>query len=66
MKTDALTVDYGPKFLGSAVRTDRGIVCLVPIHIRDSRESQAAMRELVKDLGGECGRCRNCPAGRES
>lgn len=60
----ALIVDYGPKFDGSAVRTDEGIVCVVPSQIRARPEAQASMRELVRDLGGECGHCLNCPMGR--
>lgn len=61
----ALIVDYGSKFDGSAVRTDSGIVCVVPIQIRTRPEAQASMRELVRDLGGECGHCPNCPLGRK-
>lgn len=64
-QNDALIVDYGPKFYGAAARTDKGIVCVVPIHARDSPQVQASLQELVKDLGGECGRCQNCPLGRE-
>lgn len=60
---DALIVDYGPRFNGAAARTGEGIVCVVPSHIRDSPEAQASMREMVRDLGGECGRCHNCPLG---
>jgi hypothetical protein len=60
---DALIVDYGPKFEGAAVRTGEGIVCVVPHNIRDSPQTQAGMRELVTDLGGECGHCPNCPLG---
>ncbi len=62
---DALIVDYGPKFDGTAVRTDAGIVCVIPRQIRDRPRTQAAMRSLVRDLGGECGRCPNCPLGQE-
>lgn len=62
-QSDALIVDYGPTFYGAAARTDNGIVCVVPIQARDRPEVQASMRELVKDLGGECGRCHNCPLG---
>ncbi|MGW0583582.1 hypothetical protein ACWD25_48510 [Streptomyces sp. NPDC002920] len=62
-QNDALIVDYGLKFNGSAVRTGEGIVCVVPIQIRDRPEAQASLREMVKELGGECGRCPNCPLG---
>jgi hypothetical protein len=58
---DALIVDYGPQFHGSAVRTGEGIVCVIPGSTRDSPQTQAVMRELVRDLGGECGHCPNCP-----
>jgi hypothetical protein len=60
---DALIVEYGPKFEGTAVRTDEGIVCVVPRQIRDRPDIQASMAELVQDLGGECGHCRFCPLG---
>lgn len=63
MLRDALIVDYGPSFEGAAVRVDDGIVCLVPSQIRDRPEVQASMRDLVRDLGGECGQCHNCPLG---
>lgn len=63
MQRDALIVDYGSKFDGTAVRTDEGIVCVVPRHARERPEVQASMRELVRDLGGECGQCPQCPLG---
>ncbi len=66
MQNDALIVDYGPKFDGTAVRTDNGIVCVVPVQARTSPEIRASMRELVRDLGGECGRCATCPLGQAS
>lgn len=62
---DALIVDYGPTFTGTAVRTGDGIVCVVPSQIRDRPDIQASMRELVKDLGGECGHCPHCPLGQD-
>ena len=61
----ALIVDYGLNFIGSAVQVDDGIVCVVPVQIRDRPQAQAAMREMVRELGGECGRCRNCPVGQD-
>jgi hypothetical protein len=63
MQKDALIVDYGPKFYGTAARTDEGIVCVVPRQIRERPEAEASLRELVRDLGGECGHCPNCPLG---
>jgi hypothetical protein len=63
---DALIVDYGPTFDGTAVRTDEGIVCVVPIQIQERPAAQASMREMVKDLGGECGHCPHCPLGQAS
>lgn len=65
LQRDALIVDYGPRFNGTAVRTGEGIVCVVPSQARDRPEVQASMRELVRDLGGECGHCPHCPLGRE-
>jgi hypothetical protein len=62
-QNDALIVDYGPKFIGIAARTDKGIVCVLPRRIRDRPRTRAAMREMVRELGGECGRCSNCPLG---
>jgi hypothetical protein len=62
-QVDALIVDYGPTFAGTAVRTGEGIVCVVPSQIRDRPEAQASMREMVRDLGGECGQCPGCPLG---
>jgi hypothetical protein len=62
---DALIVDYGPKFHGTAARTDEGIVCVVPRQIRENPAAQASLAELVRDLGGECGLCPNCPMGQE-
>jgi hypothetical protein len=62
---DAIVVDYGPKFDGTAVRTENGIVCVVPVQIQQSPQAQASMREMVRDLGGECGHCASCPMGKE-
>ena len=66
MQRDALIVDYGPKFDGTAVRTSEGIVCVIPRQARERPEVQASMRELVRDLGGECGHCSRCPLGQAS
>ena len=65
LQEDAIVVDYGPKFDGTAVRTGSGIVCVVPSQIRQRPEAQASMRELVQDLGGECGHCPFCPMGKK-
>lgn len=64
LQRDALIVDYGPNFDGTAVRTDDGIVCVVPNHARGRPDVEASMREMVRDLGGECGHCPNCPLGQ--
>jgi hypothetical protein len=64
-QNDALIVDYGPTFDGTAVRTGTGIVCVVPRHIRERPQAQAALQEMVRDLGGECGHCPNCPLGQQ-
>jgi hypothetical protein len=61
---DVLIVDYGPKFDGTAVRTDEGIVCVVPVQIQEKPQARASMRELVRDLGGDCGHCLRCPLGQ--
>ena len=60
----ALIVEYGPKFDGIAARTDNGIVCVVPSQAEKRPEVRASMRELVRDLGGECGHCSDCPLGQ--
>jgi hypothetical protein len=62
----ALIVDYGPKFGGTVARTGEGIVCVVPSQAGESPEVRASMRELVRDLGGECGHCPHCPLGQAS
>lgn len=64
LQRDALIVDYGPKFRGVAALVDNGIVCVVPSQVRTRPEVQASMREMVRDLGGECGHCPNCPLGQ--
>ncbi|GHH87938.1 hypothetical protein [Streptomyces capitiformicae] len=61
----ALIVDYGPAFGGTAARTDKGIVCVVPVQARTRPELKALMREMVTELGGECGHCPNCPLGQQ-
>lgn len=61
MHKGALIVDYGPEFLGAVFKVDEGIVCVVPK--RPDARVEASMREMVRDLGGECGRCRSCPLG---
>lgn len=57
----ALIVDYGPEFLGHVFKVDEGIVCVVPKQ-PDTR-AEASMREMVRGLGGKCGRCQSCPLG---
>lgn len=63
---DALIVDYGPGFSGQATMVDQGIVCVVPDRCEASSEARGVMRELVERLGGDCGRCQNCPVGRSN
>lgn len=64
MHRDALIVDFGSQFLGHAFRIDNEIVCVVPEHAQTSQTAAAAMRELVRGLGGTCGECRDCPLGQ--
>jgi hypothetical protein len=61
---DALIVDYGPEFLGQAMKVNDGIVCVVPDHLHPADAASAAMREMVGELAGDCGDCRRCPAGQ--
>lgn len=63
MLNNALIVDYGPHFLGEAVQSDHGIVCVVPGQDQSRDAAKSAMREVVERLGGKCGSCRNCPLG---
>lgn len=65
VQRDALIVDYGPKFEGTAARTGEGIVCVIPSQARERPEVRVTMRDLVRELGGECGRCPHCPLGQE-
>jgi hypothetical protein len=60
---DALIVDYGPKFLGHVFRADKRIVCVVPRQLQAGDVDSSAMREMVREVGGDCGGCRNCPLG---
>lgn len=59
-----LIVDYGPEFFGHSFLVDKGIVCVIPRQLTAQHSGAAAMRETVRDLGGECGGCRNCPLGQ--
>ncbi|MEV4970634.1 hypothetical protein [Streptomyces scopuliridis] len=61
---EALIVDYGPQFLGSAVRVDSGILCVIPRQQHTRVASASAMREMVRGLGGDCGDCGKCPLGQ--
>jgi hypothetical protein len=65
LQKGALIVDYGPGFLGQATKIDSGIVCVVPSQRKSRTRAKALMRELVQDLGGECGACLNCPLGKQ-
>lgn len=61
---DALIVDYGPNFYGHVSKVDKGIVCVVPRHLGAGSPAALAMQEMVRDQGGSCGGCLNCPLGR--
>ncbi|RPK56141.1 hypothetical protein EES43_24175 [Streptomyces sp. ADI96-02] len=61
--SEPLIVDYGPKFLGHSFLVDNGIVCVIPRQLTAQNSGSEAMRAAVRDLGGECGECRNCPLG---
>ncbi|GHB56083.1 hypothetical protein GCM10010331_49980 [Streptomyces xanthochromogenes] len=63
---DALIDDYGPTFQGQVFTVDDGIVCVVPRQLLTSGADPAAMREMVRGHGGDCGECRNCPLGSGS
>jgi hypothetical protein len=60
---DALIADYGPAFQGEAFKTGKGIVCVVPRQLLARGANPGVMRELVRELGGDCGECGNCPLG---
>lgn len=62
-KTDVLIVDYGPTFHGTALKTDDGIVCVVPRQLQPCDEGGIVLKELVEGLGGRCGQCVGCPLG---
>lgn len=64
--SEPLIVDYGPRFFGHSFLVDKGIVCVIPQQLTVRSPEAAAMRETVRDLGGECGGCRNCPIGRDA
>lgn len=61
----ALIVDYGPRFLGIATKIDDGIACVVSGRRESRVRARALMRELVEDLGGDCGGCPDCPLGKQ-
>lgn len=63
MQNGALIADYGPGFLGQAVKVDNGIVCVIPCQW-GRIEVQDTMRALVNGLGGKCGGCQDCPLGK--
>jgi len=64
-KSDALIVDYGPAFHGTALKTDNGIVCVIPQQLQPHSEAGNALRELVQGLGGTCEQCNRCPLGSQ-
>ncbi|MGW8679558.1 hypothetical protein ACWGNN_00565 [Streptomyces sp. NPDC055817] len=61
---DAVIADYGPAFAGFALKVDGTIVCVVPPQLNSRPEVAVSMRQQVRELGGDCGECRNCPIGR--
>ncbi|WP_328941592.1 hypothetical protein OG259_07915 [Streptomyces sp. NBC_00250] len=63
LKTDALIVDYGPTFHGTALKTGDGIVCVIPRQLQSPDEEGDVLREMVEGLGGRCGQCAGCPLG---
>ena len=63
LNTGALIVDYGPHFRGEAIRSDTGIVCVVPSQEQARPAAKSVMRELVHRLGGNCDSCHGCPLG---
>jgi hypothetical protein len=63
MHGDALIVDYGPKFFGHVFDVDEKLVCVVPRQLCGRDADSSAMREMVREAGGDCGGCRNCPLG---
>lgn len=63
LQKDVLIVDYGPTFHGTVVKTDNGIVCVVPRQLHARSEQSTTMRELVETHGGVCGLCDGCPLG---
>lgn len=62
--SEPLIVDYGPQFLGHSLLVDERIVCVVPRQLDTDSTASAALEEMVRGLGGNCGACRNCPIGR--
>jgi hypothetical protein len=65
LQEGALIVDYGPDFHGTALKTDIGIVCVIPRQLQPHSEDGSVLRELVQGLGGNCGQCDGCPLGRQ-
>ncbi len=64
MYRDAVIADYGPGFTGSAIKVQGKIVCVVPP--QPNRRIRQAMRQNLRELGEDCGTCRNCPIGNPS
>lgn len=65
LQQDVLIVDYGPVFHGTALKTDKGIVCVIPRQLHPRSEAGNVLRELVQGLGGNCGQCNGCPLGSQ-
>jgi hypothetical protein len=62
--SEPLIVDYGPKFLGHGFLVDDRIVCVIPRQLNPDSAEAAALPEMVRGLGGNCGDCHNCPLGQ--
>lgn len=56
--------DYGPAFDGATVQVADGIICVIPSQ-REQPVNWVPLKAMVRELGGDCGRCRLCPAGSD-
>jgi hypothetical protein len=65
MQYRAKQCDNGPKFNGAAVRVAEAIICVIPEQ-REQPVNWVPLTAMVRELGGDCGQCQLCPAGRRS
>lgn len=63
MRSTLLIADMGSEFAGWAGPADGRMICVAPPEIADSEEARAAMREIVRQGGGDCEGCRGCWLG---